>query len=126
MTQIIFNAEGDLLFSASKDNVVNVWFTSNGERLGTFNGHNGSVWTVSVDCECCLQFVFGMESVGELVRSWVVSGGWKGGCRPGVCSCQIELLQKGSERRCYFVLAHSQDTREDVERSPHRYEELNR
>ena len=52
LTQIVFNAEGDLLFSASKDVGVNVWFTSNGERLGTFNGHNGTVWTVAVDCEC--------------------------------------------------------------------------
>ena len=52
LTQIVFNAEGDLLFSASKDNVVNVWYTSNGERLGTFNGHNGSVWTIACDCKC--------------------------------------------------------------------------
>ena len=52
LTQIVFNAEGDLLFSASKDVGVNVWFTSNGERLGTFNGHNGTVWTLAVDCEC--------------------------------------------------------------------------
>lgn len=40
-----------MLFSASKDHVVNVWYTSNGERLGTFNGHKGSVWTVACDCE---------------------------------------------------------------------------
>lgn len=32
---------------------MNVWFTSNGERLGTLNGHNGTVWTVAVDCEYC-------------------------------------------------------------------------
>ncbi|RSH87057.1 translation initiation factor eIF3 subunit [Saitozyma podzolica] len=51
LTQIVFNAEGDLLFSASKDNVVNVWFTSNGERLGTFGDHKGSVWTVACDSQ---------------------------------------------------------------------------
>lgn len=50
LTQIVFNAEGDLLFSASKDKIVNAWYTSNGERLGTYNGHNGSVWTVACDC----------------------------------------------------------------------------
>jgi translation initiation factor 3 subunit I len=50
LTQIVFNAEGDLLFSASKDKIVNAWYTSNGERLGTYNGHNGSVWTVDCDC----------------------------------------------------------------------------
>jgi len=50
LTQIKFNQEGDLLFSCSKDHIVNVWFTHNGERLGTYDGHNGTVWTIDVDC----------------------------------------------------------------------------
>ena len=49
LTQIKFNAEGDLLFTCSKDNVINVWFSHNGERLGTYAGNNGSVWTLDVD-----------------------------------------------------------------------------
>jgi translation initiation factor 3 subunit I len=51
LTQIKFNAEGDLLFSCSKDHIINVWFSHNGERLGTYNGHNGTVWTIDVDCK---------------------------------------------------------------------------
>lgn len=51
LTQIKFNTEGDLLFSCSKDHVINVWFSHNGERLGTYDGHNGTVWTIDVDCE---------------------------------------------------------------------------
>ena len=50
LTQIKFNREGDLLFSCSKDHVINVWFTHNGERLGTYDGHNGTVWSIDVDC----------------------------------------------------------------------------
>ena len=50
MTQIKYNQEGDLLFSCSKDLVINVWFSDNGERLGTYDGHNGTVWTLDVDC----------------------------------------------------------------------------
>jgi translation initiation factor 3 subunit I len=46
LTTIKFNGEGDLLFSASKDHVPCVWFTHNGERLGTYNGHQGAVWTL--------------------------------------------------------------------------------
>ena len=49
LTQIKFNADGDLLFSCSKDHVINVWFSHNGERLGTYEGNSGSVWTVDVD-----------------------------------------------------------------------------
>ncbi|CAG9856199.1 unnamed protein product [Phyllotreta striolata] len=49
ITQIKYNREGDLLFSSSKDNKPNVWFSLNGERLGTFNGHQGAVWCIDVD-----------------------------------------------------------------------------
>lgn len=50
-TEIKYNAEGDLLFSCSKDHVINAWHSHNGERLGTYDGHNGTVWTIDVDCE---------------------------------------------------------------------------
>lgn len=49
VTQIKYNREGDLLFSSSKDQKPNVWFSLNGERLGTFDGHQGAVWCIDVD-----------------------------------------------------------------------------
>lgn len=49
ITQIKYSREGDLLFSSSKDTKPNVWFSLNGERLGTFNGHQGAVWCIDVD-----------------------------------------------------------------------------
>lgn len=51
LAEIKYNQEGDLLFSASKDHVINVWHSHNGERLGTYDGHNGTVWSIDVDCE---------------------------------------------------------------------------
>lgn len=40
VTMVKFNREGDLVFSTSKEpRGVSVWFTSNGERLGVFDGH---------------------------------------------------------------------------------------
>uniref|UniRef100_A0A3B4BE08 Eukaryotic translation initiation factor 3 subunit I n=1 Tax=Periophthalmus magnuspinnatus TaxID=409849 RepID=A0A3B4BE08_9GOBI len=44
-----YNREGDLLFSVAKDTVANVWYSVNGERLGTYNGHTGAVWCVDCD-----------------------------------------------------------------------------
>jgi len=44
ITQIKYNREGDLLFSSAKDHRPTVWFSINGERLGTYNGHGGAVW----------------------------------------------------------------------------------
>ena len=43
ITQIKYNREGDLLFSCAKDSKPNVWWSLNGERLGTYNGHQGVV-----------------------------------------------------------------------------------
>ncbi|KAG8809368.1 translation initiation factor eIF3 subunit [Serendipita sp. 400] len=51
LTQIKYNADGDLIFSCSKDHRINVWYSHNGERLGTYDGHNGTIWTVDVDSE---------------------------------------------------------------------------
>ncbi len=49
ITQIKYNRNGDLIFTAAKDKNPNIWYTVNGERLGTFDGHNGAVWCIDVD-----------------------------------------------------------------------------
>nr|XP_002122597.1 eukaryotic translation initiation factor 3 subunit I-like [Ciona intestinalis] len=49
ITQIRYNREGDLLFTVAKDATPNVWYTINGERLGTYDGHRGTVWSVDVN-----------------------------------------------------------------------------
>jgi len=49
ITQIKYNREGDLLFSCAKDRQPNVWYSINGERLGTYDGHGGAVWCLDVD-----------------------------------------------------------------------------
>ena len=47
LTRVKFNRDGDLLFTCGKDHKPNVWYAENGERLGTYNGHVGSVY----DCD---------------------------------------------------------------------------
>lgn len=51
ITQIKYNREGDLLFSSAKDTHPTVWYSINGERLGTFEGHTGAVWCIDVNWE---------------------------------------------------------------------------
>ncbi|PWN52985.1 putative TIF34-translation initiation factor eIF3, p39 subunit [Violaceomyces palustris] len=72
LNQIKFNREGDLLFSVSKDNIVNAWFSHNGERLGTYEGHNGTVWSVDVDATSTLLIT---GSADNQMRLWEVSSG---------------------------------------------------
>lgn len=44
ITTVKYNSDGDLIFTASKDNAPNVWYSETGERLGTYGPHNGAVW----------------------------------------------------------------------------------
>jgi translation initiation factor 3 subunit I len=49
ITVVKFNYDGDLLFTASKDHVPSVWRTETGERVGTYNGHKGTIWDLDID-----------------------------------------------------------------------------
>ena len=49
LTQVVYNPDGDLIVSCSKDHVICIWFSHNGERLGTCHGHQGALWTVAID-----------------------------------------------------------------------------
>jgi len=51
LTKIVYNKDGDLLFTSSKGQVVNVWWSINGERLGTYEGHNGAIWDMDVSAD---------------------------------------------------------------------------
>lgn len=50
ISKVKYNREGDLLFTcARKDMKPVAWFSDNGERMGSYNGHEGAVWDVDVD-----------------------------------------------------------------------------
>lgn len=72
LTKIRYNREGDLLFSAGKDKSPSVWYSINGERLGSYNGHNGTVWTIDVNWEST---DFLSASADATVRLWDVEKG---------------------------------------------------
>eukprot|EP01041_Mallomonas_annulata_P003472 gene3472-6913_t len=46
ITQVKYNADGDLLFTTAKDKKPTVWYAETGERLGTYGYHSGSVWDI--------------------------------------------------------------------------------
>lgn len=48
LTYIKFNREGDIFFSCAKDHHPTLWYTDSGERIGTYLGHNGAVWSCDV------------------------------------------------------------------------------
>lgn len=66
ITQIRYNKDGDLLFSAAKDHSPNVWFSINGERLGTFEGHSGAVWSIDVSWDSRLVLTGAADNTARL------------------------------------------------------------
>ena len=48
LTYIKYNREGDLLITCAKDHHPTLWYSDTGNRIGTFVGHNGAVWTADI------------------------------------------------------------------------------
>ncbi|DBA93000.1 hypothetical protein WJX79_006086 [Trebouxia sp. C0005] len=67
-----FNREGDLLISCAKDHHPTLWFSDDGYRVGTYNGHNGAVWTCDLtwDSEKLIT-----ASADSSVKLWDVASG---------------------------------------------------
>lgn len=102
ITQIKYNREGDLLFSAAKDSKPNVWWSLNGERLGTFNGHGGVVWCLDVD----------WQTIN------LITGGGDSSCRFVFHHKLIRLAEKGpryhlQESYCKIVVNVHETTPDD-------------
>ena len=53
LTFLKYNAEGDLLMTCAKDHTPNLWYADDGERIGTYSGHNGAVWTCDLTGALC-------------------------------------------------------------------------
>lgn len=67
-----YSKDGDIIFSAAKDQAVCAWYSANGERLGTYHGHVGAIWTVDVDPTTTLLATGAADST---IRLWEVKTG---------------------------------------------------
>ncbi|KAJ4302582.1 translation initiation factor eIF3 subunit [Collariella sp. IMI 366227] len=72
LTQIKYNRDGDLIFSVSKDQQICVWFAANGERLGTYRGHQGAIWTIDIDPTST---ILASGSADNTIRLWDIKSG---------------------------------------------------
>lgn len=72
LTQVKFNKEGDLIFSVAKDSLASIWYSSNGERLGTLDGHKGTIWSIDVDSKTKLCVT---GSADMSINLWSVENG---------------------------------------------------
>lgn len=71
LSQLKYNREGDLLVSTARDKAVSVWFSDNGERLGTLP-HEGAVFTVDIDSDTKICVT---GAADNFVRVWGLKNG---------------------------------------------------
>ena len=120
ITTIKFNYDGDLLFSASKDLVPSVWRSDNGERLGTYEGHKGTIWdldcdrftkrllTASADAPCRLWNVQTGECLFTFAHRGPVRGvAWAEGCQKFVTIS--DPFVEHNAKICVFEAPENQD-----------------
>lgn len=69
---IRYSKDGDLIFSTAKDQIICAWFSANGERLGTYNGHQGAIWTSDVNSTTTL---LASGAADNTIRLWDVRTG---------------------------------------------------
>lgn len=82
ITQIRYNNDGDIIFTCSKDNKPAAWWTDSGERLGTYNGHQGAVWSCDATIDSKLLLTGSADGTakmwnvmtGELLTTFVMQG----------------------------------------------------
>lgn len=67
-----YNRDGDVIFSTAKDQHICAWYAHNGERLGTYHGHQGALWTVDVDPTSTF---IASGAADNTVRLWHVQSG---------------------------------------------------
>eukprot|EP00040_Diaphanoeca_grandis_P017409 m.90685 g.90685 ORF g.90685 m.90685 type:complete len:330 (+) comp26418_c0_seq2:146-1135(+) len=95
LTMIRYNLEGDVLFTAAKDASPSAWWTHNGERIGSYEGHNGTVWCLDVRFDSTLLLTGSADNSCNL---WDV--------QTGEVICSIET--KSAVRACAFSYSGNQ------------------
>ena len=63
VTRVTWNLDGDMLFSVGKDSRVCMWYGSNGERVGTYEGgHQGAINDIAVSSDSLKLLTGGADS----------------------------------------------------------------
>ena len=72
ITNIKFNKSGDLLVTTAKDTTPMLWDTTTGQRLGTYEGHEGSIWSCDINSDSTLLIT---GSSDQTLKIWKLSTG---------------------------------------------------
>ena len=72
ITYLKYSPDGDVFFSASRDENITMWRADSGERIGVFHGHEGAVYQLDVTSDT--KYLFSASS-DWTCRIWEVNTG---------------------------------------------------
>lgn len=72
LTQVKYNKEGDLMVSCAKNLQPCLWWAEDGMRIGTYEGHNGAVWSCDISIDSTRLYT---ASADQTVRIWELNSG---------------------------------------------------
>jgi len=74
ITDIKYNSTGDLVFTSAKvmGGSVSVWWADTGERIGTYDGHKGAIYSIDVSHDSSLLISGAADTLAKL---WDVESG---------------------------------------------------
>jgi len=94
ISDVKYNRDGDMLFISSKDSTVSVWWTDNGERIGTYEGHNGAIFSIDVNQQSTRLL---SASADNTVKLWDVENGQQLYTFPHQTGVRVTSLAQGDE-----------------------------
>ncbi|KAI9217215.1 WD40-repeat-containing domain protein [Blastocladiella britannica] len=120
LTRVKYNRDGDLFFSAGKDAKFNVWSSTTGELIGSYDGHTGVIWDIDINADTtrCLS-----ASADNTIRLWDAKTGrqlhkWEAKCPvrsvafvPGTCDKALIVTDRKMGEKCtVLIVATPMDT----------------
>ena len=69
LTRVVFNKDGDFLFTSSKDNNPSVWNAQTGELLGVYDGHGAVVWDIAPSWDSSFVLTASGDGLARLFHS---------------------------------------------------------
>ena len=78
VNKIKYNRDGDIFVSSGTDKICSLWYSENGERIGTFEGHQGSVNSSDINYDSTRLITGASDSTaclwelntGKLIHKW--------------------------------------------------------
>ncbi|CDF38619.1 Translation initiation factor eIF3, subunit I [Chondrus crispus] len=124
LTRAKFNREGDLLFTTAMDKSPSVWRSSNGERIGTYKGHNGAVRDISVTWDTTRVITGSADNsailwnaeTGEKLHQWHFKSPVRSvAFSPGDAYIAIATAKLMGQASNVFIFAHNKSSNEQTE-----------